>query len=188
MKNKRKIFSFLTVLLLAALACNLNLGGPETPEETIKISEDEAKSLVEAWEDAFNTARETGVVSLSLTQDQMTSFLALSMSKQETALLTDPRVILRDGEMEIVGSYDTGTIKANVGIVMSVNVDELGQPRIEVISGNVGPLPVPPELLTGVSEVVNQSLTGQIGTMATGFTLETIDINDGSLSINGTLK
>lgn len=188
MNKKLKMLSFITVLLLAGLACNLNLGGPETPQENIEISEAEAKSLVESWQDAFKTAQETGVVSLSITQAQMTSFLALSMSKQENPLLTDPKVILRDGEMEIVGSYDTGTIKANVGIVMAVSVDEAGLPRIEVISGSVGPLPVPAELLTGVSEIVNQSLTGQIGTTATGFTLETIDIQNGSLSINGTLK
>lgn len=188
MKNTQRLFSFFAVLLLAAMACNLNLGGPDTPQDTVEISEAEAKSLVETWEDAFQTARETGVVSLTITQDQMTSFLALSMSKQENPLLTDPKVIFRDGEMEVVGSYDTGSIKANVGIVMAVTVDPAGLPRIEVISGSVGPLPVPPELLTGVSEVVNQSLTGQIGTTATGFTLQTIDIQNGSLSINGTLK
>ena len=132
--------------------------------------------------------KDTGDVSLTITQEQMTSFLVLSMANQETPLLEDPKVIMRDGEMEIVGSYDTGAIVANVGIVMEVSVDEAGLPRIEVTSGSVGPLPVPAELLTGVSEIVNQTLTGQVGTLATGFTLESIEISDGSMSINGTLE
>lgn len=188
MKNTIKLFRLMFVLILASLACNLNLGGPETPTETVDVSEADAESLVESWKEAFEVAKDTGVVSLVLTQEQMTSYLVLSMSDQENPLLTDPQVILRDGEMEVVGSYDTGTISANVGIVMQVGVDEAGLPRIEVTSGSLGPLPVPAELLTGVSEIVNQSLTGQLGTAATGFTLESIEIRDGSLTIHGTIE
>lgn len=187
MTNLKKIFSLLIVLVLASLACNLDLGGPDTPTETVDVSEADAESLVEAWQEAFDVAKETGVVSLNLTQEQMTSYLVLSMSNQENPLLTNPQVILRDGEMEVVGSYDTGAIAANVGIVMQVSVDDAGLPRIEVTSGSLGPLPVPAELLSGVSELVNQSLTGQLGTAATGFTLETIEIRDGSLTIHGVL-
>ncbi len=188
MKNLIKILLIIAILAVAALACNLNLGGPGTPTETVEVSEAEAESLIETWDQAFQTARETGVVSLTLTEEQMTSYFALSLSKRENPLLADPRIILRDGEMEIVGSYDTGPITADVGIIMEVSVDDAGLPRIEVTSGSVGPLPVPAELLSGISEVVNESLTGQIGTTATGFTLESIVITEGALSINGTLQ
>lgn len=188
MKRAFQILVIVLSLLLAALACNLNVGGPEVPDEPAPVSTEAAGDLVDTWKQAFETAKETGVVSLSLTEEQLTSYFALSMAKQEKPLLTNPRVILRDGEMEIVGTYDTGTIDANVGIVMEVTVDDSGVPKIEVTSGSIGPLPLPAELLTGVSEIMNQSLTGQLGTTATGFTMESITISDGVLTINGTLK
>lgn len=176
------------VLFLAALACRFNAGGPEVPAEPVSVSTEAAGSVVESWREAFETARETGVVSLTLTESQLTSYLAVSMSSQENPPLTNPRVILREGEMEIVGTYNTGALDANVGIVMEVAVDANGLPRIEVTSGSVGPLPVPAELLQGVSGIMNESLTGQLGTTATGFKMESITITEGELSIQGTLQ
>ncbi len=188
MKKTIQLLMIVLLLFLAALACSFNAGGPDVPGDTIAVSTEAAGSMVEAWRQAFDTARETGVVSLTLTEQQLTSYLALSLAKQENPMLTAPRVILREGEMEIVGKYDTGTLDANVGIVMEVMVDAGGLPRIEVTSASVGPLPVPPELLQGVSEIMNQSLTGQLGTTATGFTMESITITEGELSIQGTLQ
>ena len=188
MTKKIKMLSLAAALALAALACNMNLGGPPTPEESVVMSTQAAGDLVEAWSQAFETAKETGVVALTLTEEQLTSFLVLSMSQNESLPLTNARVILRAGEMEITGSYDTGAITANVGIVMEVSVNSEGAPVIEVTSGSVGPLPVPPELLAGVSQVINEALTGQVGSQASGFTLETIVITDEAITLNGTLE
>jgi hypothetical protein len=188
MSHTFKLLSLIAVLALGSLACNLDLGGPEAPDEVVVVSTQAAADLVEAWTQAFETAKETGVISVTLTEDQLTSFLVLSLAEKESLPLTDPRVTFRDGEMEISGSYDTGAITANVGIVMEVSVDDQGIPQIEVTSGSVGPLPVPPELLEGVSEVINQALTGQVASTASGFTLESIVITEDALTLNGTLE
>ena len=188
MTKKIKMFSLAAALALAALACNLNLGGPPTPEESVVISTQAAGDLVEAWTQAFEIAKETGVVALTLTEEQLTSFLALSMSQNQSLPLSNPRVILRDGEMEITGSYVISGVTANLGIVMEVSVNAEGEPVIEVTSGSVGPLPVPPELLEGVSQVINEALTGQVASQASGFTLETIVITDEAITLNGTIE
>jgi hypothetical protein len=188
MSKKIKLLSLTAALALAALACNLNLGGPEAPTEVVPISTEAAGDLVDAWTRAFETARETGVISLTLTEEQLTSFVALSMAEKESIPLSNPQVTLRDGEMEISGSYDTGAITANVSIVMEVSVNAEGVPVIEVTSGSVGPLPVPPELLQGVSQVINEALTGQVASTASGFTLETIVITDEAITLTGMVE
>ena len=71
---------------------------------------------------------------------------------------------------------------------MEVSVDAEGQPEIEVVSGSLGPLPLPAEILSGISQIINESLSGQIASAATGFTLESIVISEGILTMSGTLK
>ena len=191
MNKQKKILSLLTALVLASLACNLpgvGSSGPDPTEESVPVSTEEAENFVEAWEQAFETARETGVVSLTLTEEQMTSFLAVSLAEQENTTLTDPQVFLREGEMEIVGKYDTGPVTTNAGVVLEISVDAEGKPLIKVISGSLGPLPLPAEILNGISQIINQSLSGQIASAATGFTLESIVISEGTLTMSGTLK
>lgn len=187
MNKVMKILLPIAAVAFAGLACNLDVGGPEAPDTPAPVSTQAAESLVEAWEQAFEMGQETGTVTLTLTEEQMTSFLALSIAQQENPLLTDPQVDLRDGEMEILGNYEADAITASVGIVMEVSVGEDGIPAIEVTSGSLGPLPLPAELLQGISDVINQALTGQVGTKATGFTLESIVISEGAISLTGTL-
>jgi hypothetical protein len=89
--------------------------------------------------------------------------------------------------MEIVGTYNSDFVNANVSIVMEVAVDAGGLPTIEVTSGSVGPLPVPAELLTAVSDAINEAMTGQAASTATGFSLQMIQISEGVLTLTGSL-
>lgn len=174
------------VLVLASLACTM--GARATPEPTVAVSTEAVGSLIEAWQQAFETGQETGQVTLTMTELQLTSFIALGMAENESLPFTNPQVLLRTDEMEITGTYTSDLVNANVSIVMGVTVDAGGLPRIEVISGTVGPLPVPGDLLTAISDSINEALTGQIGSATTGFRLETITISDGALSLTGSLE
>jgi len=186
MKKLIKMTSVFAALALAVLACNL--GRPEVTATPVTISTEAAESLVRSWEQAFNTAKETGNLTLTLTELQLTSFLAVSMAENQNLPFTNPQVLLRDGEMEIVGTYTSDFVNANVSIVMEVTVDAEGLPTIAVTSGSVGPLPVPSDLLTAVSEVINEALTGQVASTTTGFTLQTIIITEGVMTLTGTLE
>jgi hypothetical protein len=185
MKKSIKMTGFAAALTLAVLACNLGSSG--TTQATVPISTEAAESLVAAWEQAFDNARETGTLALTLTEEQLTSFLALSMAENENLPFSNPQVLLRDGEMEIVGTYNSDFVNANVSIVMEVAVDAGGLPTIEVTSGSVGPLPVPAELLTAVSDAINEAMTGQAASTATGFSLQVIQISEGVLTLTGSL-
>jgi hypothetical protein len=185
MSKLTKLSGSLIVLVLASLACNL--GAPRTPEPTVAVSTEAVESLIEAWQQAFETGKETGQVNLTMTELQLTSFLALGLAEKASLPFSNPQVILRAGEMEITGTYTSDLVKANVSIIMEVTVDAGGLPRIEVTSGKVGPLPVPADLLTAISDSINEALTGQVGSVTTGFTLETITISDDALSLTGSL-
>jgi acetaldehyde dehydrogenase (acetylating) len=118
----------------------------------------------------------------------LTAFLVVSLSERPDVPLSNPRIELRDGEMEVLGTYVTDAVSANVSIVMEVSVNEAGTPVIEVTSGSIGPLPVPAELLSGISDAVNQALTGEVSTTVTSFTLEQIVITEGEITLTGTVN
>jgi hypothetical protein len=71
---------------------------------------------------------------------------------------------------------------------MEVAVAANGLPRIEVTSGSVGIIPIPQEILDTISFTVNEMLTSQAASLATGFQLTDIRISAGELSITGTLQ
>jgi hypothetical protein len=77
---------------------------------------------------------------------------------------------------------------ANIGIIVSVGVDENGQPKIEIVSAEFGPLPAPEGLKDTIEAMVREAYTGSIGPVATGLRIETILIADGIMTISGRIR
>jgi hypothetical protein len=177
-----------TALVLATLACELNIGGPETPEVVIPVSTQAFDNLGALWEAAFQDAQESGQVSLVVNESQLTSLLVYRMLEQEDPIIQDPQIFLRDGRMQIFGQAHQGFLTASVRVVLSVELDENGLPRFNLESADFGPLPVPDELLTGLSAMLDEAFTGKIGPAATGFRIESILIDGGLMAISGRIR
>lgn len=145
---------------------------------------------------AFEAGATTGVVTLNITEPQITSYLAYRMQSDPTfqqtdtkkPLITDPQVYLRDGQMKIYGKTQQGMFTANIGIIINVGVDETGQPKIEIASADFGPFPAPNGLKEALTAMIKEAYTGAIGPAATGLRIETIGITDGIMTISGRIK
>lgn len=180
---------FVTSLVLASLACSVFVGGPEYPAQTIPVSTNEVQSMRDQLEQALLAGAETGIVSLQITESQLTSFIADKMTQRANPPFTDPQVLLRNGQMQIYGKITRGWLTANMLITMNVGVDEAtNQPRIEIASADFGPFPAPEGINSAMSAVIAEAFTGTLGPVAVGFRLESIAIADGIMTLTGRIK
>jgi hypothetical protein len=143
---------------------------------------------------AFEEGALTGTVTLNFTEEQITSYVAArfqsdtNLQQDNKPLITDPQVYLRDGQMQIYGKTQQGMFTANIGIIVSVGVDENGQPKIDIVSADFGPLPAPKGLTNAIAAMVREAYTGSLGPVATGLRIETITIADGIMTISGRIR
>lgn len=195
MKKTLSFPLFLVVLILASLACTVNVGGPDYSDRpAIPVSSEAAESLREEIRRAFEAGALSGEVIINITEPQITSVLAQrlqtdqNLQQDEKPLITDPQVYLRDGQMQIFGKTQQGMFTANIGIVVAVGVDENGRPKIEIVSADFGPLPAPAGINNAISAMIQEAYTGAVGPVATGLRIQTISIADGIMTITGRIR
>ncbi|HSO12023.1 MAG TPA: hypothetical protein VLT51_06580 [Anaerolineales bacterium] len=195
MKKSIPLPLFLAILILASIACTVFVGGPDYSDRApIPVSTEAAESLKEEIKRAFEAGAASGEVTINITETQITSVLMLrlqtdqNLQQDEKPLITEPQVYLRDGQMQIFGKTQQGMFTANIGIIVSVSVDENGRPKIEIVSADFGPLPAPEGLTATISAMIQEAYTGSVGPVATGLRIQTISIADGMMTITGRIR
>jgi hypothetical protein len=195
MKHTKVLF-LLLIVFGTTLACTIFVGGPDYSSlEPIPVSTEAAQSLREDILKSLESGVQTGIVTITITEPQITSYLALRMQsdpalQQENRepFFTEPQVYLRDGQMKIYGKTRQGLFTANIGIILNVGVDGFGKAKIEVASADFGPFPVPEGINEAVTLFLEEAFTGPIGPVATGLRIETIAIQNGIMTVNGRIR
>lgn len=185
---RKRIFLLMLALVSATLACTMLVGGPEYPEGAIPVSAQAVDSLRAQIEAALLTGAQTGTITLQITEEQITSYIAFRLAAQANPALQDPQVYLRDGQMQVFGKVVRGYFIANVLVVVNVSVDELGQPNIEIASADFGPFPAPEGLKDSLAAIITEAYTGSLGPVATGFRIESISLANGLMTVTGRIK
>lgn len=183
-----RILLALTALLFTTLACTMFVGGPEYLEGAIPVSAEAVQSLRSQIEAAVLAGAESGQITLLITEEQITSYIAFRLAAREDPVLIEPQVYLRDGQMQVYGKVERGYFIANVRIALNVSVDETGQPRLEIASADFGPIPAPEALKQSITAIITEAYTGSLGPIATGFRLGRIDIANGLMTVIGRIK
>jgi hypothetical protein len=197
MTNKRYIFPlFLLSLVLTSLACVVFVGGPDYSNlPPIPVSAEAAASIKDEIQRAVAAAADTGVITVNLTEPQITSYIAARLQTEPSLqqsdkkpLITDPQVYLRDGQMQIYGKTQQGLFTANIGIIVNMGVDANGQPQIDVASADFGPFPAPKGINDAITAMVKEAYTGSLGPVATGLRIESISIANGVMTVTGRIR
>lgn len=189
MKTKKYLYLFIVSLVVSSLACSINVGGPEYPAQTVPALPTDAQALRDMIQQAMITGAETGVITLSITENQLTGFMAEKLAQQTNPPFTDPQILLRNGQMQMYGKVTQGWFTANMLITMNVTIDEItGQPKMQIVSADFGPVPAPEGINNAVSAIIDEAFTGSFGPVAVGFRLETITIADGIMTLTGRIK
>ena len=187
---------FLLTLILTSLACTVFVGGPDYSSlPPIPVSAEAAQSIQDEVKRAFEAGAQTGVITINLTEPQVTSYLAARLQSDPSLqqsdkkpFITDPQVYLRDAQMQIYGKTQQGLFTANIGIIAQMGVDANGQPQIQITSADFGPFPVPEGLKNAITAMVKEAYTGSFGPVATGLRIESIAIANGVMTITGRIK
>ena len=186
----------LTILVITSLACTVFVGGPDYSSlPPIPVSAEAAASIQDEIRRAVEAAAQTGVITVNLTEPQITSYLAARLQtdpslqqSDKKPLIMDPQVYLRDGQMQIYGKTQQGLFTANIGVIVSMGVDINGQPQIDVISADFGPFPAPEGLKDAITAMVREAYTGSLGPVATGLRIESISTANGVMTVTGRIR
>lgn len=179
---------FVIAFILSTLACSIFVGGPSYLDKAIPVSTEELQNLQTNLEQAATDAANTGTINLQITESQLTSYLAFKLDQQPHPLITDPQVLLRGGQIDIFGKAQSGIFTANIRITAQASVDVNGEPKIEIVQSDFGPLPAPQGINDGISAFLHEAFTGTLGPVATGFRLDSVTITDGVMTVSGKVK
>jgi hypothetical protein len=178
----------LFALVLATLACTINVGGPDYPDTPIPVSTEAVEQMKQGIQEALAAGAASGQATLLINEVQLTSYLAFKLQEQPEPFITNPQVYLRDGQIQVYGTAQSGYFLATARIVFTASADADGKLAIELSEADFGPLPVPDGLKEAVTAIVSEAYTGALGPVATGFRIEAIVIADGMMAITGRVK
>lgn len=174
-------------LVLVGLACSLP-GRPTPPASPIPVSSEAAQAAEQQVATAVANAI-NGQLTLELTEAQLTSYVHYRLAEQPDSSLKDVQIYLRDGKLQLFGNAvvnQTTTVPAS--IILSVSINAEGRAVAKVESADFGPIPVPTDQLTKISDNLNQLLAEQFQSGGATLKLTTITIADGKMTVQGTLS
>ena len=175
-------------LMLATLACTLNLGGPSYPASVVPVSTQYIEDLQSSLSTAVASGAESGDVTLVFTEPELTSYLTYYLQAKSQPLITNPQIYLRDGQIQVYVTATKGFLETTALVILSAGVDDQDQLKIELTSANFGPLPVPDSVKEIITATLQEAYTGAFGPVASGIKLVSVEISDGNMSITGHLK
>lgn len=191
MNGSRRWHAFTAVLAtlgLAVVACSpsFGLGAPTPPASPIPVSSEAAGQVDGLWATAVAGAND-GQVTLVVTEAQLTSYVALKLTNEADAPITDPQIFLRNGKLVLYGKIKANNITLPAALTLSVVPTASGIVSVTIDNADVGPLPLPSSLRETLADNINQLIAQNAGSGDTGFKVAEIVIGDGKLTVTGKL-
>ena len=181
-----RLLMILTVLVGASLACNLPARGVPTPPPDPTLSAEEIRQLEEQLRGTLVNQQGSDTVTITVTQQQLSSFVASEVAGMSSPPLTNPQVVLVNGQVEVYGVVNQAGISANSKTVLQPRVDADGNPKLDVVSINVGPFPVPDSLKSQVEAMVDDTLSNYLEAQSERFRVTDIQVSEGRMTVSGT--
>jgi hypothetical protein len=99
--------------------------------------------------------------------------------------IRDPQVFLRDGQIQFFATVEQPNWEAVLKLVLTLDVDTVGNPEFSFVSAKIGPLDVPDSILEDIELYVDRAFASQIDQRASDIRVESITIEDGVMTIKG---
>jgi hypothetical protein len=166
----------LSVCALACLPCKTSASLVPTPMRTVLVSTEEAQEFVSTLTNGLVPDQE-GRFTLIVTEEELTSYVALSMSESIIA----PQILLADGQIYLYGTI-VSPVEAPVTVMATIEVDR-GEAHIDIQSVSVDGFPIPETFI----EAFTQQLDGFISATQSQENAEiaNVEIEEGAIVISG---
>jgi hypothetical protein len=184
----RTLVAVVAALALATLACSpsLGIGAPTPPGSPVPVSTEAAGQLEGAWGTAVANTN-NGLVTVVMTEEQLTSYAALKLTSDANSPIEDPQIYLRNGKLMLYGKVKTNNVTLPAALTLSVVPTAAGAVSVTIDAADVGPMPVPSALRDVLASNLNNLIAQNAGGSNTGFKVTDIVIADGKMTISGTL-
>ncbi len=180
-----RLLIILSILTGISLACSLPARVSTPPPTPVPLSTAQVKQFETQVQATLANPNPSGEVAVTITQAQLTAFVAAQLAKEPNQTITDPQVVLTNGHVEIYSKVHQSGFTADSKIVMQPRVDEQGNPRLDILSINLGPFPVPDTFRSRVETLVDTTLQDYLASNSDQFKVKSIKINEGSMTITG---
>jgi hypothetical protein len=158
-------------------------GAPERPGAEIMVSDQAGAEAKTKLEQAL--PQPGALTSVTITEQQLTSWLAMEMRNSSDLPLDDVQVYLRNGSIQVWGMVHGGEESTAALIAGTVTIGADKQPRFEIESMQVGQQVVPGVLLSQAETWLNQVISEQVNSYAPGLELMNVSIKNGMITVSG---
>jgi len=172
-------------LVLAALACNFPGQEIQSQATPIPVTTEAVEELEHQLATAAVTAAQGGPVTVSITEQQLTSLIALELQKQPDTPIHDVQVLLRDGLVQVLGKIQQSGLSLDLVMKLDVQVDNQGDIQYRIVSANLGPVPLPQNTLDQLTQQLDASFGDRLREQTANMYVENVTIADGSMVITG---
>lgn len=175
------IFSF------GVLACRMSSNLVQD-FEPIPIRTEDAVDLSEKLKQAVQDAEQQGSFTIDISEQQLTSYVALNLAETSEVSITNLQIHLQDGQIWIRGDVHQDNLQLPLTVAVSLSVDTENNLGIEFKQAQIGPFPVPRRLLDTIAQEVEKAFFEQVAGVGEEYIIEEISIGEGSILIRGTKK
>lgn len=183
-KNQKRLLEVFIVLALASLACNFPNQRNAVPPTVVPLSAEEAQQFEQNLRATFENTEAGREITVTIDDGQLSSYLAAKLAGETDQVISNPRVRMTNGRMEIFAQVKQGiTVEAKSVVVPSV--DSNGQPQLLVESVSLGSLPVPESMVSQMQGLVDNLLEDYLESADARFTITKLEINEGQLVVSG---
>jgi tetratricopeptide (TPR) repeat protein len=157
-------------------------GAPERPGALIVLSN---RAGLEAKNSLQNALPQPGSLNtITLTDQQLSSWLAMEMENSSDLPLRDVQIHLQNGVIQIWGMVDGSDNSTSALVTGKINL-EAGIPSFEISSFQIGQQAIPELLLSQAAAWLNQLLAEKINEQMPGLQVMNINISSGLITISG---
>ncbi len=187
-QKRTKARFVIAILLLASLSCRFFSQPAAIPTPTQALLPATFEPLNPAQGPALATSEPTqisGQVQVSVDEDQLTAILKEQLKDQKDPQLENPQVLLRDGQVQVLGSVKQGALTLPLKMVIDVSADSQGKPHYQIASAGLGPLPLPQSTLDQLTAELDKALSENMPAEFQDIFIEDISIANGVMTVKG---
>ena len=159
-------------------------GAPTRPENQMSVSDQTGKQASSILENALPQPGSSSSVSLS--QQQVTSWMALELKNNPDLPVHDVQVYFKNGQVQVWGVVEGQSNSTSMLAIGTVEIGSNGNASFNIESLQIGQKQVPSILLSQAESWLNQLTVEEINKQAPGLRITRVDIGGGVITISGT--
>jgi len=169
--------------LFLSVACSLGGGAdiPTPPGGRIAVSPEAAARLRENFAREIQEASTGGKFRLFVTNEEITSLVALTLQESSGMPLRDPQIWFTAGRVYMTGSFSPSWPLRFQSLIVVTAVVQNGQVVVKIEQAQMGPFPFPQRALDSISRSINETLSQ----VQTDLEVTHLQILEGELQVAG---